>query len=111
MKPILLPLLLVAMPLFAQESTTPAPPAEPIATQGTAEPATEKAKEKMRCKRMAAIGSRLGKRVCHTEEEWTAIEQGAKEFSRNMGNAPQAMNEGNIYNGAAGGGNCDPKCP
>lgn len=38
--------------------------------------------DKVRCKRMVVTGSRLGKSVCHTEEEWAAMERAAKEAMR-----------------------------
>lgn len=114
MKAFLIPLLLVVAPAFAQDptATTATPGTNTEVQPAAAAPvAKEAAKEKKRCKRSAAIGSRLGKTVCHTEEEWALIEQNAKEFARTMGNTPVQMNEESIYGGAASGGNCQPKCP
>lgn len=33
--------------------------------------------DKIRCKRMAITGSRNGKKVCHTEAQWAAMERAA----------------------------------
>lgn len=38
--------------------------------------------DEVRCKRVVVTGSRLGKSVCHTEEEWAAMERAAKEAMR-----------------------------
>lgn len=44
---------------------------------------------KMRCKSLPVLGSRVGKRVCRTEEQWAAAERGAKEFMRDIEGTPR----------------------
>ncbi|MFP5374035.1 MAG: hypothetical protein ACLGHW_03935, partial [Gammaproteobacteria bacterium] len=39
-------------------------------------------KNKMVCKRIKATGTRMGARVCRTEEEWELVEYGARETMR-----------------------------
>lgn len=39
-------------------------------------------KDRMVCKRIKATGTRMGAKVCRTEEEWEFVEQGARETMR-----------------------------
>lgn len=48
----------------------------------------------LRCKHMPVLGSRVGKRVCHTEEEWAAIEKQAKEIMSDLEANPLGRQEG-----------------
>lgn len=57
---------------------------------------------KIVCKYMPLTGSRMGRKVCHTQAEWTAMEGGADTFMRDM-QARGGMNPLDS-NGAAGGG-------
>lgn len=37
-------------------------------------------RDAIRCKRMVVTGSRVGKSVCHTEEQWAAIKKQSEEL-------------------------------
>lgn len=37
-------------------------------------------RDTVRCKRMVVTGSRVGKSVCHTEEQWAAIKKQSEEL-------------------------------
>ncbi|WP_147652517.1 hypothetical protein [Vulcaniibacterium gelatinicum] len=104
MKPNLMPVagLLLAAGAASAASQPPAPgrPAGgsvvPAVTQAPGEETTQEDGDKVRCKRMATTGSRVGKMVCHTEEEWAAMRQGARQFLRDIDAAggPAPFGEG-----------------
>lgn len=48
-------------------------------------PAVAQNTDTVRCQRMAITGSRVGKSVCHTEEQWAAIKKQAEEVMEDIG--------------------------
>lgn len=74
--------LLAASGVSAQtQSSPPAPvPVDPP-SDSTPPP---KAGQKIRCKKTAVTGSRMTQTVCHTEEEWSAMRDGARTFMRDI---------------------------
>lgn len=94
-----LPLLGAALAAGAAHAATPAQsPATAPATQAqqaadtdanSAAPkptlvaaAASDGKDRMVCRRIKATGTRMGARVCRTEEEWEFVERGASETMR-----------------------------
>lgn len=63
-------------------SEAPAPAGDAVDNAKEEKTAATDTSDKVRCKRMVVTGSRLGKSVCHTEEEWAAMERAAKEAMR-----------------------------
>lgn len=47
--------------------------------------------DKVRCKYMPVTGSRMGRKVCHTEREWKAMEDSARETMRDIQSNPNAF--------------------
>jgi hypothetical protein len=56
--------------------------AAPASKQAAVVAAASDAKEEVICKRIKATGTRMGARVCRTEEEWELVEYGARETMR-----------------------------
>lgn len=54
----------------------------------------------IRCKRMTVTGSRLGKRVCHTGEEWAQMERSADDLMRDIQASPMPFVDGQSKTGA-----------
>ncbi|GAB2615900.1 hypothetical protein [Novilysobacter erysipheiresistens] len=48
----------------------------------------------VRCKHMPVLGSRVGQKVCRTEEEWAALEKQAKEIMSDLEANPLGRQEG-----------------
>jgi len=82
------PLLLIAVPALALQST---PGAADLPSA---------AKPKKVCRTFAITGQRIERTICHTKEEWADIDQAnqeaAKNFTTSVGN--------NATRGSAGGG-------
>lgn len=72
---------LVSRPAFAQSLPSPTPPAEAAPTP---QASPSEAHQKVRCKKMAVTGSRMTQTVCHTEEDWNAMQNGARTFMRDI---------------------------
>lgn len=71
-------LVLPALPAAAQ-ATDPAPaPAE------TPVPAPQATADKIRCKTQTVTGSRFPQKICRTEAQWAASEEGARTFMRDI---------------------------
>jgi hypothetical protein len=66
------------------QGMAPAAPQQPAdaAPEPAAVVAAADDKNKMVCKRIKATGTRMGARVCRTEEEWELVEYGARETMR-----------------------------
>lgn len=69
---------LVCCPAFAQSLPSPPPPA------ATSQASPSEAHQKVRCKKMTVTGSRMTQTVCHTEEDWNAMQNGARTFMRDI---------------------------
>lgn len=67
----------------ATRSAAPASPQTALA-RAKAESQHADARNKIVCKRLEITGSRMGRKVCHTQTEWTAMEDGADIFLRDM---------------------------
>lgn len=59
-------------------ATTPNAPVVASEAQGPSD------RDKVSCKRTVVTGSRVGKSVCHTEEQWAAIDKQAKEVVNDL---------------------------
>ena len=63
------------------EVNTDSPPATDTQVASTAE-TTGAGRQKMICKKITPTGSRLGKRVCGTQEQWDAASKASEEALR-----------------------------
>jgi len=68
--------LLVPAALMAQATPATETQAAPAQTEESADEAPKK-KEKRVCRRIQKTGSRMDVRVCKTESEWNAIDEGS----------------------------------
>jgi hypothetical protein len=69
-------------------SATQQAPADPATAQRATTPGApdgaSHSPQKIRCQSLSVTGSRFSKRICHTEEEWKALEDGARTFMRDI---------------------------
>ena len=75
--------------LFAQAEAQAAAPAAPAASAAAAKPAPEKPKQI--CHNETQTGSNFSKRICHTAEEWKAINDAAREQSEALRNCKNGL--------------------
>lgn len=68
-------------------------PAIASAPGATSEASVAEGTGDVRCKHMPVMGSRVGKRVCRTEEEWAALEKQAKEIMSDLEANPLGRQE------------------
>lgn len=55
-------------------------------TTGNTQPAGQEDPNRVVCKKVEVVGSRIPKRVCHTAREWEQISQDTQDTLRNSGN-------------------------
>lgn len=65
-----------------RSAVSPAP--QTALAQAKAESRQADARNKIVCKHLQLTGSRMGRKVCHSQAEWTAMEGGADIFLRDM---------------------------
>lgn len=70
-----------------------------VAVAGTGQPEDA---DKMRCKRMVITGSRNGKKVCHTESEWAAMDRAADTLMHDIQSEPMPYIDGQSGTGYRG---------
>ena len=98
---LLLALPVVALPAAAgvlaqSAAASSAPPAEEVRADPGADAKVAAADPNERiCKNMQVTGSRFGRKVCHTREQWDVIDGRTRDAMRDLESTPHGWNEGN----------------
>jgi len=92
------PLLAISAPVFAAQSNADA---QSVASDQSL-PAL--AKPKKVCRTLDVIGRRIKSSVCHSADEWAAIDKANEEAARNLTNAASRNGSVNLGGGNSSGG-------
>lgn len=91
-----------------QTAATPpvAAPMQAAAAEAASSDESQTRDTTIRCERMVITGSRVGKKVCHTEAEWAAMDRSADELMRDIGRSgiPYVAPEPGVSKGSGLGG-------